>query len=79
MALRSRLDGPHETGPRRTAIGVLVSSVCKEITAAAVVAEHHGQPGSVEGVFPAIRRGMGTPQPSLPRPTIGPVRSVKVP
>jgi len=79
MALRSRLDGPHETGPRRTAIGVLVSSTCREITAAAVVAEHHGQTGPAASVFPNIRRGMGIQQPFPPRPTIGPVRCVKVP
>lgn len=42
MSARFRLDGPHETGFRRYTIGVLVSSACKEITAAVVEADHQG-------------------------------------
>ena len=36
-----RFDGTHETGFRRYTLGVLVSSACKEIGAAAVAADRH--------------------------------------
>jgi anhydro-N-acetylmuramic acid kinase len=52
---RLRLDGPHETSLRRFAIGVLVSSACKEIAAAVVEADHHDDANPAVGAVRSIK------------------------
>jgi len=55
MAARLRLDAPHESKLRRFTIGVLVSSACKEIAAAAVEADRHGDGPPAVGAARSIR------------------------
>jgi anhydro-N-acetylmuramic acid kinase len=55
MPARLRLDAPHENSLRRFTIGVLVSSTCKEIAAAAVEADRHGDGPPAVGPARALR------------------------
>jgi anhydro-N-acetylmuramic acid kinase len=55
MSARLRLDMSHESPLRRFTIGVLVSSACKEIAAAAVEAEPHGDGPPVVGPARSLR------------------------